>query len=187
MCNNKNVEVLDRQKFMASLKSQGIKSFLEMSRASGLHRNTINHYLKGGPIYQTAFLEICKILQVQPRDLTSAKPTSIAIPTELAIILDSLHGHFPQLTFVLFGSRARNTPKRFSDWDIGFFADEQLAHQVHLNLLKKTDDLLDNSLLEINLVNLQEAPADFLKTIAPDIVYLTGHLSDFQNFKESLK
>lgn len=180
------MEILDRQKFIASLKSQGIKSFLEMSRVSGLHRNTINHYLKGGSIYQTAFLEICKILHVEPTDLTAAKPTNIAIPPELANLLDTLHCHFPQLTFVLFGSRARKTPKRFSDWDIGFFAKEKFSHQTHLNLLKMADDHLENTLIEINLVNLQEASADFLKTIASDLIFLTGYLRDFQKFKESL-
>ena len=178
------MEIVDRQKFMLSLKNQGIKSFLEMSRISGLHRNTINHYLKGGSIYQTAFLEICKILQVQPQDLTSASPTQIVIPAELAQTLDALHQSYPDITFVLFGSRARNSAKPFSDWDIGFFANKKITHQTHLNLLKKMDDLMDNSMLEINLVNLQEADVDFLKSIAPDITYLTGQLCDFQKLKE---
>lgn len=183
-----NVSVkLNRNKFYHALEHSSAKSVCNLARQSNLHRNTINHYLANGSVYQHGFLALCDALHVQPEDLVDSQHSSGLLNPEVARIVDELHARFPHVTFVLMGSRARGRQKKYSDWDIGFFSySTPMTHQTHLDLLKRVDDLLETSTEEIDLVNLNEASQNFLEINKYNFVFLTGRLSDWHQFQENI-
>lgn len=180
------MHALDPEKFSKALKQSRIKSILELSRRVGLHRNTINHYLAGHSVYQAGYEKICTFLKKTPDDLVKKEKKSFLTP-ELAQFVDTLHHGFPHISFVLFGSRARSTFKKFSDWDIGFFSSQKISHADHLRLLRLKGEFLENSLEFIDLVNLNRADRDFLISCRNDLIFLTGSLSDWRNLQKRFK
>jgi hypothetical protein len=117
---------LNKARFLSVLRQKKIPSVLELSRRTGLHRNTINHYLSGQSVYQQGYLSLCEEMGTAPHDLVCVghRPD---LPNAVAQILDVLSLKYPKLAFVLFGSHARLTAKPFSDWDIGFFSLEKIS------------------------------------------------------------
>jgi len=178
---------LDHKRFYKALKQNKIQSVLELARQTGLHRNTINHYLKGASLHPQGFQIICHHLGLSVDDLIQRPPQKNILSDNVAKIVDQLHKCFPIMAFVLFGSRARGRYKKYSDWDIGFFSYQKVTHQTHLDVLKKLDDLTENITEDIELVNLNQADQDFLMANRDDFVFLTGSLVGWYAFKKILK
>ena len=104
------------------------------------------------------------------------------------MVIDKLHQVNPKITFVLFGSRAKGTYLPYSDWDIGFISTStEITHQNHLDLLKLVDDLTEDFIDKIDLVNLNEADADFLNKNKNEFIFLTGQIAEFYQFLERIK
>ena len=176
------VSTLDQTKFSLILKKRRVPSITELARRTGLHRNTIYHYLTGGSIYQKAFTIICKQLNVAPEQLLIKATKQNIITDEVALMIDQLYKRFPELTFVLFGSRSTGKANKYSDWDIGFLSQNTISHQTHLNVLKFADELTENSLNSLDLVNLNLADHDFIADNLASFIFLTGKLTDWYAF-----
>lgn len=178
---------LSRQKLLAKMQQAQIPSLLQLAKQAGLNRNTINYYLSGASLLPKGFLKICQILGTSPNNLiNSDTPPSLYLTRGIASAIDRLAKRFPELTFTLFGSRARGTAKTFSDWDIGFFSSNQVNHETHLELLDFVDDLNNELDIEIDAINLNEAKAHFLIENKDDFLFLKGSLSDWLQFKTTL-
>lgn len=176
---------LSKTRFLAALRQKKIPSILELSRRTGLHRNTINHYLAGQSVYQQGYLKLCEEINTAPQDLVrvAACPD---LPDALAQVFDNLSLKYPKLVFILFGSRARLTAKPLSDWDVGFFSSEKISHDQHLKMLSLVDDLCEIQDFKIDLANLNQANDDFLLQNINDFIFLTGSLLEWNHFKERL-
>lgn len=55
-------------------------------------------------------------------------------PLQWEIIHDILRAHVPQLEVWAFGSRAKRTAKRFSDFDLAVISDKPLPRETSANL-----------------------------------------------------
>lgn len=176
---------LNKNRFLTVLRQKKIPSILELSRRTGLHRNTINHYLSGQSVYQQGYLRLCEEINTAPQDLVRVA-TCPDLPDALAQVLDNLSLKYPKLAFILFGSRARLMAKTFSDWDIGFFSLQKISHDQHLEMLSLVDDDCETQDFKIDLVNLNQANGDFLSHNAKDFVFLTGSLLQWNHFKNNL-
>lgn len=180
---------IDKGLLKKSIHASADSSLSQFAERIGLHRNTIYHYLSGGSPYQKGFLKLCESLSFEPDDLIvkESKGSVEVLNQKIAELVDHLHQNFPELSFVLFGSRSKKRAKPFSDWDIGFFSQNKITHQTHLDLLKSTDDFLESSLEEVDLVNLNEANFYFLKNISDTLVFLTGKRKDWLHFQNKLR
>lgn len=176
---------LHKARFLTALRQKKIPSILELSRRTGLHRNTINRYLAGQSVYQQGYLSLCEEMGTAPQELVCVA-TRPDLPDALAQVLDNLSLKYPKLAFVLFGSRARLTAKPFSDWDVGFFSSEKISHNQHLEMLSLVDDYCEAHEFKIDLVNLNQANNDFLSQNSKDFIFLTGSLFSWNRFKERL-
>lgn len=172
---------LDKRRLRLAMQKRGVPSVLALSRALKLHRNTINFYLSGHSVYQQSYLKFCEYLGVTAHDMVCTKLRP-ELPADIALLLDQLVRLYPQLVFVLFGSRARGVAKQFSDWDIGFFSEQQISHDQHLELLVEADKFSGDIINTVDLVNLNQASHDFLHDNREDFIYLTGSLTQWNNF-----
>lgn len=170
---------LDKDKFYASLASSGYSSVEELAKSLGVHRNTIHYYLKGKPIISTKLSAIIKGLGVGLMDIISKEP-ELQFPQEpIAALIDQLLDKTPEFTYVLFGSRARKSAKKYSDFDIGVYREKGIPLSDYLNLLRQRDELEDDSAFFIDLVNLNNADREFITEISKDWIFLGGKQRDW--------
>ena len=91
-----------------------------------------------------------------------------------ADLIDTLHQAAPEAALVLFGSRARGTAKRYSDYDIGVYQIDALEFAVFSRLLDLVSAWNEESLVIAQLVDLSHAHVSFLSSLADDLVLLAG-------------
>ncbi len=176
---------LDKKRFAKSMSAGKIASVLDLSRRTGLHRNTINHYLAGLSVYQQGYLTLCRELDVNPHDFVCENRRPV-IPLAVSQVIDQLTHDFSQFVFVLFGSQARGTAKAFSDWDVGIYAAKGILHDDYLSLLVRADDLCEDKNILIDVVNLNQAGESFLLNNAKNFMYLAGSLVEWHHFSDKL-
>ena len=95
---------------------------------------------------------------------------------ELADLMDQLLQAQPYAAFVLFGSRARERSKAYSDYDLGVFSESGLWFREYSRLLDIVGEWNEAKLHEVQLVNLNQAEESFLRNIAPDLRHLAGSM-----------
>ena len=124
--------VVDPKKFHAVLKAKGYRSIGELASFLGMHRNTVHYYLSGKGVFPASFERMLDALDVGPEEILQKKENaSFSSVEQIASIIDTLHTAFPQVSFVLFGSRARGRGRRSSDWDIGVYSQAGLPHELY--------------------------------------------------------
>ena len=176
---------MDRAKFVQLLHQRGYRSIQALAGALGVHRNTISHYLSGAPIFPRSFAALARQLGVTPTELITEEPEpEFDLTAQVAELIDTLHDEFPQLSFVLLGSRARRKAQPYSDWDIGFFANESVPHAVRRKLHRRVSDLSEDLPFFVDVVDLNRADRDFLRTAARDWKFLTGSRRNWHSLQE---
>ena len=107
-------------------------------------------------------------------------PSTVQIQTEaIAGLIDSLLSADSKVAYVLFGSRARNRARRYSDYDIGIFSADGIDLERYLKLLGIKEEAEDDLPFFIDLVNLNNADDEFLRNISGDLQFLAGRHSDW--------
>lgn len=177
--------VLDTTKFREAVKERGYRSLGELARSLGMHRNTIHFYLSGHRVLPAQFEKMIQSVGLTPTDILVEKGEKFSSLQEIAPVVDQLHREFPEVTFVLFGSRARGRSHRYSDWDIGLFSRTGLPHPLYRKLLRRRDELVESLPLMVDLVNLNRADVSFLKNISKNWVFLTGRQQDWVELQRS--
>ncbi|MBX7148266.1 nucleotidyltransferase domain-containing protein [bacterium] len=163
------------------MKRSGIPSVLELSRKTKLHRNTINYYLSGHAVFQPAILTLAKKIGRDPLDIVKTQAKD-PVWRPIAGLIDALHSAYPHITFFLFGSRARGLYKKFSDYDVGCYAQKGISLEEYFKLIDIKDDWCDkeeNVLYQVDLVNFCRADKDFIDDNKKDFIFLTGSLMDW--------
>ncbi|NLD28056.1 MAG: nucleotidyltransferase domain-containing protein [Myxococcales bacterium] len=126
-------------------------------------------------------------LGLKPQDFIIDIPDEAAAPIEkIAPIIDRLHEEFPDVTFILFGSRAKGTAAKYSDWDIGALRAGGLPHDEYKKVLIRKDELVEDFPYFVDMVNLDRADAAFLREASRGWVFLTGRLADWIEFKKGV-
>lgn len=179
------MHILDREKLKTIARQRGFKNFSDLSDQLGLHRNTLQHYLAGRAVFPKSLENLFTRLQISPGEVLKKKPPEQgAYSLRIAQLTDQLHEKFPHLTFILFGSRARGTAQRYSDFDIGIYADKKITHADFVRFRSVANDLVEPLPFSVDWVNLTIAPQDFLMNIARDWRYLTGRQTDWLKLQE---
>lgn len=174
------MHIIDANRFYEAMKNKGFKTLGELAGYLKIHRNTIHHYLSGHGIFPESFEKIISTLELKPDDILTNKIEKDLFPTEkIAPIVDRLHENFPDVTFVLFGSRARGSAAKYSDWDVGVYSSKGLTHEQYRNIAKLKDDLVENFPFFVDIVNLNRADANFLNAVRKDWIFLTGMCNDW--------
>lgn len=98
-------------------------------------------------------------------------------------LIDELHARFPEVTFVLFGSRAEGRARRYSDWDIGVYSREGVSHARYRAIVRAAREAMDATPYLVDVVNLNRAEPEFLLEIAKHWRFLTGWRRDWEELR----
>ncbi len=175
--------IIDIDVLNKALSSKGIKSYTELARSLGLHRNTIGKYVAGDPALPNALELIMSKLSLSPGELLKKNTFHISIPAvKIASLIEELQCDSRNVCYILFGSRARGKSKPFSDYDIGIFSNEKINFKTYSKLLNITETWNQNNLLSVDLTNLANADLEFLANIVGDAKFLAGSFQQWINF-----
>ncbi len=174
------MHIIDTDRLYKALKERGFRSVKELAKSIGVHRNTIHHYLSGHGVFPANFEKILSTLSVTPQDILIKKEKKRSqIPDDIASLVDQMHIEFPQITFVLFGSRARGRADKYSDWDIGVFSRHDLEHSLYRSMVRRKDELANDLPFFVELINLNRADSSFLMEASRGWLFLTGFRQDW--------
>jgi predicted nucleotidyltransferase len=179
--------VVDKAVIHDAMAQRGFKSVQSLASFLGVHRNTIHHYLSGRPILPSALERILEALDLRLEHAivrTGEEPGADFEP--IADLVDRLHALFPDVTFVLFGSRSRGKHARYADWDIGVYRAKGLSHSRYRSILLKLRDEEDSLPYYVDLVNLNRADGEFLSNLAKSWVFLTGSRRDWLHLQRKV-
>jgi transcriptional regulator with XRE-family HTH domain len=182
------IGVLDNQKFRAALNRKGIKSTLELSRLSGIHRNTLAPYLNGEKsIYSNTILELAQFLEIDPELLKveDSSRAEIFIYDLAERFLKDFSSKYSELAVILFGSRVSGKAKKFSDYDLGVVGGNKLISSLDFLAMKEFISAhSDDFAWKVDLVNLDEAPTWFLSEMGEKPTrLLAGNIESYYFFK----
>lgn len=141
----------------------------------GIHRNTVGNYLSGKVVLPGALATILAALDLSPGEVLSLSQRRRHVPAlSVSELVASLHQAEPLAAYVLFGSRARNTPKRHSDFDIGVYRRDTLEFSAYSRLLNLVADWNDTATHVAQLTDFTRADAPFLREVSADMEFLAG-------------
>ena len=87
----------------------------------------------------------------------------------------------------MFGSRAREDFKRFSDYDLGLYSSTELEFSEYSKLLNIVAEFKESALEEVELVNLNNADKQFLLNISSDLKFVGGSYKSWSKLLTKLK
>lgn len=181
------MHVVDAEALKRCMKERGFRSIDAMARALGVHRNTIHYYLRGHHIFPEAFERMLTLLKIEPQQILHRVHTRDQRPwLTMAPIFDTLHQTFPEATFVLFGSRARETATAYADWDLGVYARRKLPHATYRRIVDQAEELAEATPYMIQVVNLHRADPDFLARVAQDWQFVAGSWQDWIHLQQQV-
>ena len=167
--------VVDASRLQREISRRGFSSVKDFADSVGVHRNTVGNYLSGKTSLPNALARILAALDLPPAEVLSLHQRRRQMPgLVLSDLIGDLHTAVPEAAFVLFGSRARGTAKRYSDYDLGVFRPDPLDFPTFSRLLDRVSEWNEESLATAQLVDLTHAEATFLGVLAEDFVFLTG-------------
>lgn len=179
--------ILDAGRFWEALKRKGYTSASELAQNLGIHRNTIQRYLSGKNVLPENLEKVLRALSLKFSEALIEKKESASPQMEtLAAVVDKLHREFPEATFILFGSRAEGRARQYSDWDIGVYSRDGIAHALYRKIALRKDDLEEGLPYFIDIVNLNRADLAFLRDISKDWVFLTGSQQDWLDLQKKV-
>lgn len=170
------MHIIDPDKFKRALRGKGYSSIGALAKGLKIHRNTIHHYLSGSGVLPESIDKILDALDLKLGDLLTKKEDDSAGSSlePVAKTVDILSKEFGDITFVLFGSRAKGISHKYSDWDIGVYKDGEFSHSDYRKIIRKKDELVEGLPFFVDVVNLNRADQYFLNEAAKDWIFLGG-------------
>ncbi len=167
--------VLDAARLQRGIRERGFSSVKDFADRVGVHRNTVGNYLAGKTALPNALGTMLAALDLAPGEVLSLRLRRRQMPGLLVSdLVGVLHTDVHEAAFVLFGSRARGTAKRYSDYDIGVFCTTPLEFSVFSRLLDHVSAWNEETLVTAQLVDFTHAETSFLSAVAQDLVFLAG-------------
>jgi len=167
--------ILDTTRLQLEIRARGFATAQEFADSVGVHRNTVGNYLSGKTALPNALARILTALDLAPADVLSLPVRRRQVPgLALVDLIEQLRSAAPDVAVVLFGSRARGTAKRYSDYDVGIFGSEKFEFAAFSRLLDLASSWNEASLATVQLVDLTPAEAGFLTNLSKDLVFLAG-------------
>ncbi|RIL10329.1 MAG: hypothetical protein DCC75_04575 [Proteobacteria bacterium] len=157
------------------MKALNISSVGELANLIGVHRNTLQHFLAGNAVLPESINKLLWALRLNPATAFKKQQPAVADAwAPIAEVLDKLQKRYPDIAFVLFGSRATGSARKYSDFDIGVYKLKELGFEQYLQMVQLKDQLAENSPYIIDLVNLNSADEEFLRSIMLESRFITG-------------
>ena len=85
---------------------------------------------------------------------------------------------------MLFGSRARNENRDYSDYDLGIYSASGIEHKQYLAMIELKDHLSEDLPFYIDLINLNTANPSFIKNISSDWRLVSGNISHWLDLQQ---
>ncbi len=166
------------------LQERGYSSLAAFCEQTKINRATIYHYMQGRGPLADAYYSLCDQLQVDPLSLLEEEKVSSDVDvSEIRAIVEALCKRDCELAVGLFGSRAKGTARRFSDWDLGITRGVGgLGTREYFVLKQRVDDLSDNLARKVDVINLDAAPLWFLSGINYQPIFLLGNRNAWSYF-----
>ena len=172
--------IVDQSIIQEAIKRSGYRSIGNLAKSLGIHRNTLHHYLSGHGVFPEALEKIIRALDLKPADvlIDKDKIQSFSL-APIAPVIDQLTQEFPNITFILFGSRPKGKAHKYSDWDIGVFSKSGISHEHYRLIVRRKNELVEDLAFFVDIANLNQANKTFLKEIANHWSFLAGRLQDW--------
>ena len=177
---------LDNKKLSEAIKAKGYRSFSEVAKKIGVHRNTLSNLITGQSVFPKSLTMLFEFLDLDGRQYISLTQEGFTVDS-IAFLVDALLGVHPRCCIVLFGSRARGDNKKFSDFDLGIYSSQKLTHKEYLKLIEVKEEVCEDFPATVQVVNLNRADSGFLEQISQDIRFLGGRMSDWLALKASMQ
>ena len=178
--------VLNRDVIQSAMAKKRIRGLSDLARRTGVHRNTLGRFIyRQLPVLPDSIARVFEELSVSPGDALKriGDPSPSSTRAIVAEIADKLLAKHHEAAYVLFGSRARNDARKYSDFDIGVFSKDGLPLEKYLSLLDIKGGFEEDQPWFFDLVNLNNADSEFLKNIGPDLQFLAGRHGDWLALK----
>jgi predicted nucleotidyltransferase len=180
--------VLNRETINKAIRTSGLRNISETAKKIGVHRNSLGRYISGQePVLPESISRLLEFLRLDAGAaiIHRASPCLISEADPVAALVDELVVAFPEAAYVLFGSRARKDSRRYSDFDLGVYSKNGIKLEKYLWLLEFKERFEEKSPYFVDFVNLNNATADFLKSILPDLQFLGGRHSDWMALRNN--
>jgi transcriptional regulator with XRE-family HTH domain len=167
---------ISQEKLSQAMLSAGLTSISALADKAKVHRNSLAAYLSGKRSPFTGVMDaIASCLQVDPASLlTRTGSASKWINAVKGALRPCLTNEPPRALF-LFGSRARRTHKKYSDIDFAIAGGlHPLSSAEFLRLKETVAQASDDFPIMVDIVNLDQAPGDFLTSVAGDLRLIAG-------------
>jgi predicted nucleotidyltransferase len=176
--------ILNRQRFHEAMEQRGFSSIEQLSRFVGVHRNTIHYYLSAVRVIPDGLERLLDALSLSAAEAIFRElPKTSDEPLEtIAPLVDLLAQAESRCCYVLFGSQAKGTGRKYSDFDIGVYAETGIDHDCFIRLMGINEDWEEQSPVLVDLVNLRKDEEEFLMNIAKDAVFLGGSFVQWMDF-----
>lgn len=178
------MHIIEKTNFYKALHAAGYQSARELCRQIGIHRNSLSGYLTGKGVLPDVIEKALAALNIKAADiLTEVVELEDQPGHEVFSIVDQLHDKFSQYSFFLFGSRAREKHKKFSDFDVGIYPQRGIPFEEYLKIVQEKTIIVEDFPYMIDLVNLTSADDDFLMKVKNDLILLAGEKTDLMALK----
>lgn len=181
------IPLVDGAKLTKLLKQAEIDSISELGLISGIHRNTLYPLVRGeaSPFTET-YLTLCKALKISPLSLIKYEERKDfnVIEESLDKILNENSKIRTHYAFFLYGSRASDKARTFSDYDIGVTGGEMIVQwRDFLQIKESLDNACEDLSVKVSLLNFDEAPSSFLDDFDSRLKFISGNIESFSFFK----
>ena len=179
--------ILNRDLILNRMKRYGIRSLGALADLVGVHRNTIQHFMGGQPVFPESIARMIALLELTPAQALILKEDhNDPVWKRISGVVSTLYETFPGVTFVLFGSRAKGEARRYSDFDLGLFSKKGISTKDYLKIVERVEELGEDLPFRIDLVNLTVAEDSFIRSISPAAVFLAGNRLAWESFRTEL-
>ena len=169
--------VINKGKFQEALLREGFSSIGELCSTLKIHRNSISRYLSGAPVLPKVIQAALDRLKLEPQDAFQKvkKESEINYISILSPIVGKVVTKFPNTAVMLFGSRAKSTAKRYSDFDLGIIGERPLSLSELSTLKQIVEEASEDLPYFIEVADLKRADSAFLDSIKKTAIFLGGN------------
>mgnify|MGYP006280342859 FL=1 len=160
----------------------GIQSVQALADRLGVHRNTVDNILHGRTILPRTLERILLLLDLDPGEILELRRTVRKLPgSGIAPLIDDLHDALPKAAIVIFGERTREEPglgipPERDPYTLGVFRTSKFAAGEVPRLRRIVTRWRHVYSARIRIVDLHEAPEDYVRGIAEELRFLAGPL-----------
>lgn len=178
--------LVSKEALVKRMDEQGIRTFSALSEMAGIHRNSLRPYLAGeASPFSSVVVRVAEVLKCSPltfvQDGNWSREENVEY-RKIVTLLSEIHDDRGELAFVFFGSRANESQKRYSDWDIGVTAGKAALQTTdYLILLEQLKELEERDFARsIDFLNFDQAPASFFREMEGQPKLIVGDEKSYQ-------